>query len=101
MKAYHENNTDSREICFIVGAGDNFGMNPVSGGGHIIIAADGGLSYLRQQEVTPDFIVGDFDSFEGEIPVDAKILPSKKDITDVYIVQKQGQENMGGIQKKT
>ena len=92
MKAYHENNTDSRKICFIVGAGDNYGINPVSGGGHIIIAADGGLSYLRQQGLAPDFVVGDFDSFEGEIPEGAKILPSKKDITDVWAAVELGME---------
>ena len=84
MKAYSENNTEDRKICFIVGAGENCGINPVMSSADIVIAADGGLAYLIQSDITPDFIVGDFDSFRGEIPQGAKVLPAEKDVTDVY-----------------
>ena len=91
MNAYFEKNTKYIKICFIVGAGENYGINLASGS-HMIIAADGGLAYLKQLGIEPDLLVGDFDSYEGEIPEGAKILPAEKDITDVYAAVVLGME---------
>lgn len=73
--------------CFIFGAGDKTPLyNPLSGN-DIVIAADGGLSYLKELEISPDYVIGDFDSL-GEIPdfdrEKMKILPCEKDTTDTH-----------------
>ncbi|MCC8051703.1 MAG: thiamine diphosphokinase [Clostridiales bacterium] len=50
--------------CFIVGAGgfDGFLMPPRPG--DLLIAADGGYRYLRERDMEPDVLLGDFDSLE-------------------------------------
>ena len=40
----------------------------VTGGKHLVIAADGGQLKLRELGIMPDVLIGDFDSFE-ETPV--------------------------------
>ncbi len=56
-----------------------------------VIACDRGLDYARRWGVTPDLILGDFDSFEGEVTERAEVcrLPREKDDTDtVYAVRR-------------
>lgn len=52
-----------------------------------IIAADSGYDYCLKADISPDILIGDFDSVEGKI--DEKIakisLPSKKDKTDFEV----------------
>lgn len=48
--------------CIIVGAGDFFGMPVTPGKKDYIIAADAGYENLKGLGITPDLIVGDFDS---------------------------------------
>lgn len=48
----------------------------------LVWAADGGVAYCRKLGITPDFIIGDFDSL-GYIPENAVVLPVQKDITDM------------------
>ncbi len=59
-----------------------------------VIAADSGLSHCNSCGVTPDLIVGDFDSFEGTIPseIEAVRLPSHKDDTDLMYAARCGVE---------
>ena len=49
-----------------------------------IIACDKGLCYAQKEGITPDLIVGDFDSFTGDLPQDIPVLrlPCEKDETD-------------------
>ena len=48
----------------------------------LVWAADGGLAYCNTLGITPDFIIGDFDSL-GYVPENAVILPVQKDLTDL------------------
>lgn len=50
-----------------------------------IIGVDGGYATLLAHGLKPDLLVGDFDSFTGEVPVDAVRYPSEKDVTDLEI----------------
>ncbi len=69
--------------CIIVGAGDFSENEILRSNDDLLIAADGGLIGLNLIGVTPDIIIGDFDSlnfipdFEGIIK-----LPAEKDVTD-------------------
>lgn len=51
-----------------------------------IICADGGLASAGAMGMTPDFIVGDFDSFTGTPPQGENVLslPCEKDYTDTH-----------------
>ncbi len=71
-------------VCYIVGAGDCFELEIKKNVGDLIIAADGGLVYLKNAEINPDIIIGDFDSFEG-IPEGENVIKLNpvKDITDM------------------
>ena len=57
-----------------------------------IIAADGGLATLNSLGIKPDRIIGDFDSFKGEIPPDSEIHPVEKDETDTAIALREAYE---------
>lgn len=49
-----------------------------------IIACDKGYEYAKSQNITPDLIIGDFDSLSGGLPNEIKkiTLPCEKDETD-------------------
>lgn len=70
-------------VCHIVGAGDFFGMD-MPKEDDFVIAADGGLKHLENLGITPDIIVGDFDSL-GRVPSgdNVIVLPCEKDETDM------------------
>lgn len=66
--------------CYLVGAGDFYGsIDPCEK--DLVIAVDGGVTHLERLGITPDVIVGDFDSLES---LDC-LLPyaSAEDITRV------------------
>ena len=71
--------------CVIVAGGDLEVSLPQY---DFLICADSGYRHLRG--VVPDLIVGDFDSYKGELP-DTEImkLPSQKDETDLYFACKE------------
>ena len=61
-----------------------------------VIACDKGISYAQKEGITPDLIVGDFDSFSGDLPENIPVLrlPCEKDETDTmaavsYAVEKK------------
>ncbi len=55
-----------------------------------IIAADGGLLYAERLGISPDCVLGDFDSL-GYVPDCAdEVYPSKKDDTDTMLAVKRG-----------
>lgn len=58
---------------------------PVLPKADVVIAVDGGYSILQERGVTVDWIVGDFDSYVGDVPESAIRYPSEKDATDLEI----------------
>lgn len=80
-----------KRICYIVGAGENYGLDFVPGEEDFVIAADGGRRYLDERGIEPDLTVGDFDSLD-ETPLDGRLLqlPVEKDDTDMFAAMKEG-----------
>ena len=76
--------------CYIVGAGE-FSDNVLPADSDFIIAANGGYTALKLRSVSPDLVVGDFDSVR-EIPDHPNIIQSsvEKDDTDMMLAVKQG-----------
>lgn len=68
---------------YIFGAGEYYGKEPRLGEDDFVLAADGGLRYLREKGIEPDVILGDFDSL-GAVPEGGNVimLPTHKDDTD-------------------
>lgn len=56
-----------------------------------VIAADGGLTHTQALGLTPDVILGDFDSL-GYIPVNGQLFPVEKDDTDSMLAVRLGLE---------
>lgn len=56
-----------------------------------IIAADGGYSHLKRLGITPDFILGDFDSLTESLPDSCDIYKAdvRKDDTDMMLAVKK------------
>lgn len=81
-------------VCFIVGAGSidpALRLSPRPG--DLIIAADAGWLALERMGLTPDLVVGDFDSL-GSRPdhPNTIVLPTVKDNTDMHAAIRLGQE---------
>jgi len=79
-------------ICYIVGAGEcleHFAPQT----GDFLIAADGGYRHLVSRGLLPHLLLGDFDSFEGELP-NCPILrfPPEKDDTDTALAIREGEK---------
>lgn len=78
----------SQKICIIFGAGDLYEQSteihiPQSA---VVIAADGGLEHTRKLGITPDYILGDFDSCERPPERDDCIVyPTEKDYSDMHL----------------
>jgi len=82
----------NRIFC-IVGAGDMSGTKLIIPAGAFVIAADAGLKHLNSAGITPDLIVGDFDSL-GEVPIGGNIVAHKpeKDDTDMLLAVREALE---------
>ncbi|MFV0516580.1 MAG: thiamine diphosphokinase [Aminipila sp.] len=68
-----------------------FGIKPDD----FIICADGGYKFARGCHITPNLLIGDFDSFTATLPPDIEklIYPSEKDDTDTMLSVKYAVEN--------
>lgn len=75
--------------CIIFCAGGFHGLlTPVEKDDHII-AADGGLKHVQALGLTPDTVLGDFDSL-GYVPENALVYPVEKDDTDAMLAVRHG-----------
>lgn len=72
--------------CVIVTGGDRGPVGPLNPD-DCIIACDRGYTYCREAGVVPDLLLGDFDSWEGELPDGIPVLryPVEKDDTDTML----------------
>lgn len=79
------------EICYCFGAGEYFGDETVKSENRFIIAVDAGYNETKRRGLTPNLIIGDFDSL-GIVPSDENVvkLPCIKDDTDMLAALKEG-----------
>lgn len=79
--------------CIIVGAGTIYqGDLPFEKQENdLLIAADGGYEYLVKAGMSPDLLIGDFDSMEKpKVSCETITLPVEKDDTDIVFAVKEG-----------
>ncbi|MDO4662843.1 MAG: thiamine diphosphokinase [Tissierellia bacterium] len=76
------------KICYIIGAGEIHKLNINPNPNDYIIAADGGYKYLKEINIIPDIIVGDFDSSKYPENQDTIKLYKIKDTTDMFEAMK-------------
>lgn len=81
----------TNNICYIVGAGENYGLDFTPTTNDFVIAADAGLRYLEQCNIMADLVIGDFDSL-NKIPSypNTKSLSPEKDDTDMLAAVHEG-----------
>lgn len=81
------------DTCFIFGAGSDWGLVAQPAPGDYVIAADGGYVTCQKYGITPDLLLGDFDSLET-VPDFEKIIrvPVEKDDTDTFLAAKHAME---------
>lgn len=80
-------------FCYIVGAGERT-LDVISPApGDLLIAADGGYTWLKELGIEPDVLVGDFDSL-AEVPALPGVvrLPKEKDDTDTMFAVRLAME---------
>lgn len=78
-------------ICYIVGAGDNYGLDFTPSPNDYVIAADAGIRYLEQYGITANLVIGDFDSLDV-VPShpNTTTLSPEKDDTDMLAAVREG-----------
>ena len=77
------------KTCIIFCAGGFDRLAEPVGEADYILAADGGLAHLQRLGLTPDGIIGDFDSL-GYVPEGAQVFPVEKDDTDSMLAVRKG-----------
>lgn len=78
-------------ICFIVGAGEDCGIDFIPTTDDFVIAADAGLCYLEQAGIKADLVIGDFDTLNA-VPQHPNVisLSIEKDDTDMLAAIREG-----------
>lgn len=78
-------------ICYVVGAGKNYGLDFCPTTDDFVIAADAGLCYLEKQNIKVDLVIGDFDTLKY-IPKHPNVmaLSTEKDDTDTFAAVREG-----------
>ena len=78
-------------ICYVVGAGENYGLDFIPQAEDCVIAADAGFAALEQRGLQIDMVIGDFDtlSFVPNHP-NAIVLNREKDTTDMLSAVREG-----------
>ena len=83
----------SDSACYIIGAGPFYGLVQKPQIGDYILAADGGYRHCQTAGLTPDLLLGDFDSLEEHpTTLDTQSFPVEKDDTDSMLAMKLGLE---------
>ena len=77
--------------CIIFCAADFYGLAVPLEKDDFIIAADGGLNHTNALGITPNGILGDFDSL-GYTPEGSTVFPVEKDDTDAMLAVRKGLE---------
>ena len=77
--------------CVIFCAAECDGLARPIGQSAFVIAADGGLRHTQKLGITPDVVLGDFDSL-GYTPEGANVFPVEKDDTDSMLAVRLGLE---------
>ena len=77
--------------CYIFAAGSYYGLVNRPSANDYVIAADGGYQWCLQEKITPQLLLGDFDSL-SQIPKDIPVrtFPMQKDDTDTMLAIKTG-----------
>ena len=80
--------------CVIVGGGDctaELLQKYIDVENDFIICADSGYDYIKSAEITPNLLIGDFDSIKA-IPKNVNMitLPIEKDVTDTVAAYNEG-----------
>ena len=75
--------------CIIFCAGEFDGLLEKPTKDDYIIAADGGYRHTQSLGITPDAVLGDFDSL-GFVPDGATVFPVEKDDTDAMLAVRHG-----------
>lgn len=75
--------------CVIFCGGEFDALHTPIHDGSFVIAADKGWEYTKKLGITPDLILGDFDSL-GYVPENAKVFPVQKDDTDAMLAVRAG-----------
>lgn len=77
------------KTCIII-SGGAYTTIPEKNVKDFIIACDKGYDYAKKQNIMPNLIIGDFDSYEGELPAEVEVMkfPPEKDDTDTMIALK-------------
>lgn len=80
--------------CFIFAAGTFYGLRERPVPGDLVIAADAGYRSCREAGITPDLLLGDFDSMD-QPPDFPNVLrsPVEKDDTDTMLAVKTALDN--------
>lgn len=80
--------------CFIFSAGTFYGLRERPVPGDLVIAADAGYRSCREAGITPDLLLGDFDSMD-QPPDFPNVLrsPVEKDDTDTMLAVKTALDN--------
>ena len=78
-------------ICYVVGAGENYGLDFIPRAEDCVIAADAGFAALEQRGMQIDIVIGDFDtlSFVPSHP-NVIVLNREKDTTDMLSAVREG-----------
>ena len=77
--------------CIIFCAAEFHGLIAPLSSDDYIIAADGGLAHVENASITPNAILGDFDSL-GYTPTGSTVFPVEKDDTDAMLAVRKGLE---------
>ena len=78
-------------ICYVVGAGENYGLDFEPGGDDFVIAVDAGVCFLEEKGVHIDLVIGDFDTLRY-VPQHPNVIALKpeKDDTDMLAAVREG-----------
>ncbi len=81
------------KICAIISGGEYSPINIPKDA--FVVACDRGYEYAMREGIKPDLVIGDFDSYDGELPVDVPVmrLKAEKDDTDTMVAVKYAIEN--------